>query len=83
MGLTQNLVSLQSNLEVKHKRFPEILVLEGEHEFLVEVVSLCDFDISAEERTKRGYAASTFFSRSANQKVLDAMAGRTGHLVSA
>lgn len=50
----------------------------------MEVVSLCNFDINAEkERTELGYAASMFFSRSANQNVLDAMAGRTDHLVSA
>lgn len=48
------------------------------------MVSLCDFDISAEEKRRElGYAASMSFSRSANQNVLDAIASRTGHLVSA
>lgn len=49
-----------------------------------EVVSLCDLGISAEEeRTELEYAASISFSRPAAQNVLDAVASRSGHLVSA
>lgn len=51
---------------------------------LGKVVSLCDFDIRAEEESPElGHAASMSFSRSAYQNVLDASASRTGHLVSA
>lgn len=51
---------------------------------LGKVVSLCEFEIRAEEESPElGYAASMSFSRSAYENALDATASGTGHLVSA